>query len=107
MKPDPLESLLTNYAAQPVPPARADAAGVWREIERRRGQNSSLRLFAMVDWRELFAEPRLALLAVVLAVVVGSVPGFWMTRDEAPAAARTSLHMESFSAASGDLLAQR
>ena len=75
MKPDPLEQNLASLAKQPLPscPDRL-TADVWRDIEQRRRHSVWPRLFPLFDLSELFAEPRLAITAVVLALVIGLVP---------------------------------
>ena len=106
MKPDTLDDLLIAYAQQPVPATSLRTSDAWREIERRRRQNVWSRLFLILDWHELFAEPRLALAALAFALMIGAVPAMAMARAEhADHLARQSIHFEVFSATSSGQLA--
>lgn len=98
MKPDRLENLLAGYAERPLPAASVPtAANVWREIERRRRQSIWTRLFPVLDWRELFSEPRMAMVALAFAVVVGVVPAALASRTvNERRLARQSIHFEVF-----------
>lgn len=99
MKPDPLDNTLADYAQQPLPacPDRL-ASDVWREIESRRRRSVWTRLFPLLDWNELFREPRLAVSAVALALAVGLVPAFLQAGPVTDTRlARESLHFEVFS----------
>jgi hypothetical protein len=98
MKPDPLEQALAAYGRQPLPgcPDRLTSE-VWREIDRRR-QPAWARLFPGAEWRLLFANPRLALPAVVLALVVGLLPGLLLPKPAADQRlASETFHFEVFS----------
>jgi hypothetical protein len=105
MKPDRLENLLAAYAAQPLPTSSAPStAEVWREIEKRRRQSLWSRMFPLFDWRELFAEPRLAVAGVAFAVTVGVVPAMAFNRIENERRlARQSIHFDVFSSEAGAL----
>jgi len=99
MKPDPIDRALASYAQESLPmcPDRL-TSDVWREIDRRRRESVWTRLFPLLDWNELFREPRLALSAVGLALAVGLVPAFLQTRPLSDTRlARESLHFEVFS----------
>jgi hypothetical protein len=102
MKPDPLEQTLASYARQPLPPCPNQlTADVWRDIERRREKSVWSRLFPLLDWHELFAEPRLAVVALGFAVMIGVVPTVIFSRAEnVKRLARQSMHFEVFSASS-------
>ncbi len=105
MKPDRLENMLAAYAAQPLPPSSAPStAEVWREIERRRRQSLWSRVFPVLEWRELFAEPRMAVAALAFAVLVGVVPSMALNRIENERRlARQSIHFDVFSSEAGAL----
>ena len=97
MKPDPFEETLASCRQQPLPacPDRL-APDVWREIGRRR--SVWLRLFPASEWRGLFADPRLALSAVGLALAVGFLPELLRAKTEADRRlAVESFHFETFS----------
>lgn len=99
MKPDPLEQTLASYAKQPLPtcPDRL-TTDVWREIEQRRRHSVWAQLCQQFDWRELSAEPRLALAALGLALAIGLVPALLQAKPEVEKRlARESLHFEVFS----------
>lgn len=99
MKPDPLEQTLASYAKQPLPacPDRL-TADVWREIKQRRRHSIWTRLLRQFDWRELSAEPRLAVAAFGLALVIGLLPAILEAKPEVEKRlARESLHFEVFS----------
>ena len=99
MKPDPIDRALTSYAQESLPtcPDRL-ISDVWREIASRRRQSVWTRLFPLLDWHELFREPRLALSAVGLALAVGLIPAFLQARPLPDTRlARESLHFEVFS----------
>ena len=98
MKPDPIDQALASYARQPLPacPDRL-TGGVWREIGSRR-RSVWARLFPAAEWRGLFANPRLALPAVALALAVGLLPGLLLASPGAEQnLARESLHFDVFS----------
>jgi len=99
MKPDPIERALAAYAQESLPacPDRL-TSDVWREIDRRRRESVWTRVFPLLDWHELFREPRLALSAVGLALAVGLVPAFLQAKPVPDTRlARESLHFEVFS----------
>ena len=105
MKPDRLENTLAAYAAQPLPPLSGPStADVWREIEQRRRHSWRSRIFPVLDWRELFSQPRLAVAALAFAVTVGVVPAAAVNRIENERQlARQSIHFDVFSAHAGAL----
>jgi ABC-type nitrate/sulfonate/bicarbonate transport system permease component len=105
MKHDPFDALLAAYAKQPLPTEAGPSAGeVWREIERRRTQSIWARMFSSLELRELFSEPRMAVVAVALAAIVGVVPAALVGRTEnAQRLARRSIHFEVFAMDSGSL----
>jgi hypothetical protein len=100
MKPDPLEQTLASYARQPLPPCPEQlTAEVWRDIERRRHKSIWSRHFPLLDWHELFGEPRLTVVALGFAVMIGVVPAVMFSRTEnVKRLARQSMHFEVFSA---------
>lgn len=76
MNQDPLDPLLKDYARRPLPLCPDDLqARVWDEIEQRRRGPYWTKVVPLLEWRELFAEPRLAIAAFACALVVGVVPG--------------------------------
>ncbi len=105
MKPDRLENMLADYAAQPLPTSpEPSTAEVWQAIERRRQESLWSHRFLVFDWRELFAEPRLAVAAVAFAVTVGVVPAVAFNRIENERMlARQSIHFDVFSSHAGAL----
>jgi hypothetical protein len=105
MKPDPIDQMLAAYAAQPLPnSAEPSVTGIWREINARRRQSWWSRVFPVIDWRELFGEPRLAVAAVAFAVMVGVVPAMAFNRIENERLiARQSIHFDVFSSDAGAL----
>ncbi len=105
MKPDPLETMLAAYAKQPLPSvSQPSTAVIWQQIERRRRQSAWTRMFAVLDWRELFSEPRMAVVALACAIVVGVVPAAVLNRSENERRlARQSIHFEVFAAHSAAL----
>jgi hypothetical protein len=105
MKSDPLDRLLDDYARQLKPfsggPSHAD---VWQAIEQRRGQSGWSRVASLLEWRELFGEPRVALAAAVFAIAVGVVPAAMVGRAENQRRlARQSIHFDVFTVQSGSL----
>ena len=108
MKNNPLEDLMAAYSKQPLPlPPKRGSADIWREIEARRRRSFWSRVLPLLEWRELFLEPRMAVAAFTLAIAVGILPGYIvMGRANAETRlARQSLHFEVFSAGATDLLA--
>jgi hypothetical protein len=108
MNTNPLDDLIGAYAKQPLPPPPVTgSADIWLAIEDRRRRSFWARVLPLLDWRELFFEPRMATAAFVLAVVVGILPGYIVvsrTNEEAQLA-RRSLHFEMFSGHVTDLFA--
>lgn len=105
MKPDQIEKLLEAYASQPLPTSTEPSiAGIWREIENRRPRSLWSRVLPVIDWHELFLEPRLAVAALAFAITVGVVPAMAFNRvDNERRLARQSMHFEVFSADAGTL----
>ena len=105
MKPDRLEAMLAAYAAQPLPPSSgASAAAVWLEIENRRQPSWWARLFPVLDWREVFTEPRMAVAGLALAVTVGVVPAMAINHAENKRElVRQSIRFDVFSSNTGSL----
>ena len=105
MNPDPLDDLLSSYSRQPLPPAPDFTPHVWSTIKQRRSSFWS-RLLPAAGWDELFREPRLAVPAFALVLVIGLLPAitFVNARRESQLA-RDSLHFDVFSTmASNDVL---
>jgi len=99
MNSDPLEQTLAAYARQLPPSApKRLTTDVWREIEKRRQKAFWSGFLPMLDWRELFSEPRLAVAALMLATAMGVVPATIIARAEnQKSLARESIHFEVFS----------
>lgn len=95
MNPDPLERRLDAYAKQSLPTAPGNvAAGVWREIERRRQEP----LVGKLGWPELLKRPAWAVAGLCFALAVGVVPALAFNRaQQAKRLARDSLHFDVFS----------
>jgi hypothetical protein len=100
MKPDALDQHLAAYAKQPLPSAPTGTkADIWREIECRRRQSFWARSFPVLDWHEIFSEPRLAGAALAFAVAMGVFPAVLVARAEnQKRLARESIHLEVFTA---------
>ena len=100
MKPDPLDDLLRDYAHQSLPPAPTEITGAIRgEIDRRRSRSFWTRIVPLLDWRELFGEPRLAVAALVCAVAIGVLPAMMSAKARTEQRlARQSIHFDVFSA---------
>lgn len=98
MKPDPLDDLLKAYSEQPLPlPPLQSKATIWREIEQRRRHRWWFGLFPLLSWRELFAEPRLAIAGLAVALVTGIMPAAAaQTFIVKPRVVRDSLHLDVF-----------
>ena len=109
MNSDPLDGLLSQYAKTPTPPFAGGNSELWREIERRKARSFFSRLLPLLEWRDLFGEPRLAATGVLLAVAVGMIPAFLARPHRASdeRLARESLHFEVFSAQAGDVFAEK
>jgi hypothetical protein len=105
MNTDPLENILASYAKSEVPPATTGAPEIWREIERRKKKGSWLSSLSLLDWRELFLEPKLAAAGLALAVIAGSMPLFLTSSHQVSEAelARESLHLDVFSNRAGNV----
>ncbi len=98
MNSDPLDELLGAYSKQSTPPPPDHlTAGVWHEIERRRGQTFWTRLLPSLDWHELFREPRLAIPALALAFLIGLLPAAATRSNAQVRTTQESLHFEVFS----------
>jgi hypothetical protein len=105
MKPDPLDRLLADFSAQPPPHASGlTHAEVWQAIELRRGQSVWARMLSLLEWRELFSEPRMAVAGAAFAIIVGVVPAAVVGRaEDHRRLARQSIHFDVFSAESVSL----
>jgi len=103
--PDPLEAALRDLAREspPAPSPHLDAE-VWRTIRRRRARPFWSRLLPILDWRDLFAEPRLIASALTVALGVGILPAALTARPPSADWVRASLHFEVFSPANPTLL---
>ena len=104
---DPLERALRELAQRPLSPAPSDlSSGVWAEIQRRREQSLWSRLFPLLEWREMFREPRLAVAALACALVVGVLPAAaWNRVQQQQRLAQQSLHLDVFSSTPTERLA--
>lgn len=106
---DPLERSIRELARRrlPVPPPASDfSVGVWAEIRRRRRQSSWSQVFPLLEWRELFREPRLAVAALACAFVVGVLPAAaWNRVQQQQRLAQQSLHLDVFSSTPTERLA--
>lgn len=93
---DPLDDLLKSYSEQslPPPPSRSKVT-IWQEIEQRR-RCAWFGVFPVLNWRELFAEPRLAIAGLAVALVTGIVPAAAAHAFETPRVVRESLHLDVF-----------
>ena len=105
MKPGRLEQILASYAREPLPASsEPSATDVWHAIERRRRQSVWTRIFPVLDWREFYSEPRMAVIALAFAVIVGVVPAAVFNRIENERRlARQSIHFDVFAADAGAL----
>jgi hypothetical protein len=98
MNSDPLDPLLHAYARRSLPAASEQLVhDVRRTIQLRRTQPFWARLFPILDWRDLFGEPRLIVSALAVALAVGVLPAVLAGRQPDPRLARESLHFEVFS----------
>lgn len=101
MNPDPLDDLLKSYSEQPLPPPTPQSkATIWHEIEQRRRRRGWSGIFVVLSWRELFAEPRLAIAGLVVALVTGMIPAAAAQAFESSRVVRESLHLEVFTTCS-------
>ncbi|HVU15458.1 MAG TPA: hypothetical protein VHD32_00925 [Candidatus Didemnitutus sp.] len=99
MNSDPLDELLRSYSKQPLPsPAERLTPDVWKTIQLRRKQTFWSRMLPILDWREVFGEPRIVVAALAVALLVGTLPAMLAGRVANPRLARESLHFEVFSA---------
>lgn len=99
MKPDSLDDTLKGCAREPLPPAPTQerlSSAVFAEIARRRRRPFSERILPLLGWSELFFEPRVAIPAVALAVLIGLAPTFALRAGARPPTAKESLHLEIF-----------
>lgn len=102
MNTDPLDDLLKAYAKQPLPPPAAfSKAELWRVIEARHRQPWRSGLLPVLSWRELFAEPRLAIAGLAVALVTGMVPVAAAHTFENSSLVRDSLHLDVFTRCAG------
>jgi len=98
MNSDPLDELLRSYSQQPLPaPAERLSSEVWNSIKRRRKQPFWSRMLPILDWREVFAEPRFLAVALAFALIEGTLPAMLTGRAVSPGLARESLHFDVFS----------
>lgn len=96
MNSNPIDDLLSAYAKQPLPSAPDRlSADVWQEIEQRRHRGFGALLG--LNWSELLRRPRLALSALVLALVAGLLPAVATQSADHALRARESLHFDVFS----------
>lgn len=98
MKPDPLDDLLRAYANQSSPaPSSPGKAKIWREIDSRKRERDWFGLRTISSWRDIFAEPRLAVAGLALALVTGVAPvAAAASAMDTPQKARESLHFQCF-----------
>lgn len=106
MNSDPLDELLGAYARHSMP-ENSDRlhADVRRAIAERRRRPFFVRFLPVLTWRELFTEPRLAAACFVLAVGAGVLPALAVHRTVHSRLARSSLHLEVFTAAAYPIVA--
>lgn len=98
MNSEQLDDLLRAYSKHPLPPPPDRlTSGVWREIEQRRHRHVWLGIFPVLGWRELFAEPRLAVAGLAIALLAGVLPAAVVRASDDVQLARTSLHFDVFS----------
>ena len=107
MNQDPLDPLLEDYARRPLPGCPDDLrSGVWLKSERRRRAPFLSRAIPVLEWRELFSEPRVAVAALVCALAIGAVPGVLAAKAHAEQQlARHSFHFDVFSTQAPNALA--
>lgn len=98
MNSDPLDELLRSYSQKPSPaPAERLSSDVWKSIRLHRKQSFWTRMLPILDWREVFAEPRFIAAALAVALLVGALPAVMTGRSPSPRLVRESLHFEVFS----------
>jgi len=102
MSPDHLDKMLLAMAEEDLPPCPGHlTSAIWKDIDHRRGRSFWSRLHPILDWRELFAEPRLTLPALGIALAMGLVPALFLAAPDASVRlARQSFHFEVFSSES-------
>lgn len=100
-----LDSMLTAYAKQPLPPVNGPSRSeIWGAIEQRRKQSGWKRMFSTLDLRDLFSEPRMAVAALAFAALVGMVPAAVVGRTQNERRlARQSIHFEVFAVSQNSL----
>ena len=104
MDSDQLDELLNRYSRCPLPPLAGGKGAIWNRIEERRESSTWSNFFPIVSWREIFAEPRLAVAGLVVALLMGVVPVAAATAlSESPRTARNSLHLDVFTVCPGSL----
>jgi hypothetical protein len=106
MNADPLDKLLQAYVRQPLPVASDQLASDVRRAILRRRQPFWSRLLPILDWRDLFTEPRLIAAALALALAAGIFPAVFAGRKAHAQVIRESLHFEVFSTVAPALLDQ-
>jgi len=99
MSSHPIDSLLSDYSRLPLPEVSPSLqTDVWRAIEAHQTPSIWQRLRRLVDVSELFAHPRLAILALTCAMITGITPVALKIRaDDEQRLARRSVHFEAFS----------
>lgn len=96
-----IDALLARLQHKTLPPAPDLRRDVRAEITRLKVYPSFWRrVFPILNWNELFRQPRIAVSALALALVVGVVPGFVSAqvpdRSADARIARASLHFHVF-----------
>ena len=105
MNSDPLDELLHSYSKQSLPTAAERlSSDVWQTIRLRRQKPFWSRLLPILNWHEVFAEPRLVVSALAVALAVGVVPAMLARHAGHSRLARESLHFEIFSVATPAIL---
>lgn len=97
MNPDPFDDLFSDYAKQTMPIPPQVTTGVWSEIAQRRRRPFWSGLLPVLDWSELFREPRLMIPALALALLAGVLPAAMERSNIETMLARESLHFDVFS----------
>ena len=98
MNADPLDDLLRDYAGQPVPaPSRHPKPAVWARVEAQKRRRDWLGIRAIFSWRDIFAEPRVAVAGLALALITGVVPVAAAAGSfDRTELVRDSLHLQCF-----------